>query len=273
MTDRSSTLCSDQAVGNLIHQYELALLGDADRLRFEMHVTECAFCQHELSAMEATSLMLREHRGEMATLLDSATADQADADTYWKRASALTGWAKTKQAVLRLFLERPLVPSLAGALAVAAVFTVVVWKSSENPYGNLADLSPLSYARSQVRADDAEDSEEFQRIMEVYVRGEYGQAATQLEAYTESHADGVLPRLYYGVALCLDREGERAVKALEPIRNSIHQPQVTWYLAQAYLLAGDSKQAVAALESLKARNLEYSREATDLLAKIQAVDR
>lgn len=51
--------CTDRKIGRLLHHYELGLLSDEDRRRFEMHLLECDICFEDVRQFRQQALLMK----------------------------------------------------------------------------------------------------------------------------------------------------------------------------------------------------------------------
>ncbi|MDX1911683.1 MAG: hypothetical protein SFV22_09380 [Saprospiraceae bacterium] len=101
--------------------------------------------------------------------------------------------------------------------------------------------------------------------MRLYDAGKYKQAAKHLQTYLNARPDDAA-RVYLGVARLMDHQPEKAVQALQIAANSPEPPireAALWYLALAYLEAGNADKADATLRLLPPDGL-YGPQATEL---------
>ena len=90
--------------------------------------------------------------------------------------------------------------------------------------------------------------------MEHYVKGDYETACRMLErgAAQEDHHGHLM--LFLGACYLKAAKAELAVVTLrKAARRSPSAPTIQWLLAQAYLLDGDGKRALAALDKVSSR--------------------
>lgn len=83
--------CIDHSIGDMMHAYELGILSDQDRARFEMHLMECDYCFHRAQSFASEADQLR-NRPEMAEAIGEIIERQpgekpspADKKRRWPR--------------------------------------------------------------------------------------------------------------------------------------------------------------------------------------------
>ncbi len=102
--------------------------------------------------------------------------------------------------------------------------------------------------------------------MKAYDQGDYMQASTLLGKYYGVNRE-LNVGLYHGVSLLLTDRPKEAIKVLEGVRQSNELPireSAEWYLALAYMKAGDAAQAKSILNGIPTNGL-YSDKAKALL--------
>lgn len=70
VSNKKENQCIDYKIGNLITQYEMKQLSEADRLLFEKHLSECGTCQAEVQAMKPFIPFLNRNKEMMIKVLD-----------------------------------------------------------------------------------------------------------------------------------------------------------------------------------------------------------
>ncbi|MDP8240983.1 MAG: hypothetical protein P9X24_17980 [Candidatus Hatepunaea meridiana] len=77
MDTKHNRSCINLEIGELIDQYEMKQLSEAQRDLFENHLMDCEFCLQELEEMAPMASFLRENQVEIIRLLDKEEKDIA----------------------------------------------------------------------------------------------------------------------------------------------------------------------------------------------------
>jgi hypothetical protein len=227
---------------DLLAAYELGLLNETDRLRFEQATLDDPDLLDELFDHASAAQALREDPERFASLLRE-TLREADPSL----AERLTGW-------LNAFLQPKVLAPV--VVAAAAVFALVVLPDGDD-LRKIAVLDPAPYVQVDVRGAESDAATLYFAAMTRYADERYGEAADLLDealaAGDETWHQATQARLYLGVSRLLDGDPEAA---LAPLGVSAASSQLAvaepsrWYRAQAYLLIGDAPAAREALQGL-----------------------
>ncbi len=262
MADRDHKADHDQK--DLLAAYELGLLDDAERARFEAATREDADVLDDLFESAPDAMMLAQDPGRFAAAARSALADAKPRETV--------GLLHRLRGLLRV---RVLVPV---AVALAMVFMVLGPDGGDKSVTDLAVVAPLHATRQTVRADAPAAEARFRDAMDAYLDARWSDAAESLEEALAAGGD-TWPRrdqahLYLGSSLLLDGQAEAATTALEEATSASVLPvreQATWQLAHARLTLDDAAGARAALETLSASPV-LAEKALALMAELDARD-
>ena len=241
MSERNTT---DLRTCDLLAAYEMGLLDDADRRRFEDHLDGCDDCLDELYSLAPV-----------------AAALTADPGSFAAAASTRRTWTHRLLGILESLSQ----PRVLAPVAAAAALALLLLLPAAPRWTNLATLEPLPYTRVNVRAGDDQGSRLFTAGMARYTRGEYGPAAEILlkaaDDLEDADGDGLaMPatspdqaRLYAGVSLLLDGRTSAAKAPLQAAAGDPLPPiseNARWYLAQACLLTDRPDSAGLLLKAL-----------------------
>lgn len=244
---------------DLLAAYELGLLDEQDRVRFETATLDDPELLDELFDHASEVQALREdpqryHRVAKAALRASEPAPLERA----------AGWLR------RLLSVRVLAPA---AVAAAAVLVLVILPSDD--LNRIAVLDPAPYVQVDTRAAESDAAILFRDAMSHYLDERYGDAARLLdEALStgdESWHQAEQARLYLGVSRLLDGDADAALEPLREAAGSSRLPiaeRSRWYLAQANLMTGDAAAAREALDMLVGSPV-YGADAT---AQLEALE-
>lgn len=256
MSERKSPTVAN--VCDLLAAYEMGLLDEAQRRRFETHLDECDGCLEEIYAFAPASTAMTADPGRFRGAAVVATPSWTD------RLSRILG------DVLR--------PRILAPVAAAAAVALLVLLPTGSPWVDLAVVEPLPWTQITVRSGEDPAQGLFTQGMTTYLDGRYEQAATtllraaDLLQQTDRGAPGPeQARLYAGVSLLLARH-PGAAKA--PLQNAAASPLppisqgADWYLAQAYLLTDRPDSAASVLSGLSASPV-YGARARTLLERLR----
>lgn len=278
------TRCIDEKLGQLITLYELNQLGEKERLRFEEHLLECDFCLQELKGMNAIIFTLRENG---AAILEELQGEGLGFDSQkqeWLNLARAERFKKTNLALLWIRISdiikgwgRPkeLIPAAIVAMILILLLILPPVPRPENPYTSLLAFDKIPYRQMQLRTVPAAEGQQwFEAGMDEYLHDNFKGAISQLKrAVKNSPGDGTW-WLYLGVSYYLDHQAQPAIEALteaDRLTEYSLKNRAQWYLAQAYLLAGQAEAAIPLLDSLAHRMMEYAPEADSLLMKVKSV--
>ena len=113
-----------------------------------------------------------------------------------------------------------------------------------------------------------DDASSFVKGMKFYTAAQYDEAIPLLES--ASVAEEADRQFYLGLSHLSLQQTDKALGYLQPLNtdsNKYHQ-QVTWYLALAYLQAGQKARAIDQLRSIKANEYQY-QSAVKLLDELE----
>jgi tetratricopeptide (TPR) repeat protein len=274
--------CIDENIGELITQYELGQLSNQDRERFEAHIGECSFCRGELDEMAPVVSKIWLHKDELLEKLHQEGYHFENAKEELVSYLNQDGLRREKDAwSVRRFFENLLRPRfLIPAAGMVAVVVLVLLLTS--PVVNHQDklpypLRPPYEGESEflLRENTLMSGEQsFRRGISNYSANNYKGAVSQLKKAIADQPDNGEWWLYLGVSCFLEGEYNQAIKALmtsDSLISSLYKPHARWYLAQAYLQSGNSKEALRLLLWLRDQsdNSIYTKEADTELNKIQ----
>lgn len=227
---------------DLLAAYEMGLLDERDRLRFESATLDDPGLLDELFEHASEAQALREDPARYGRVARAAL-----------RAAEPSPLARLAGGLRRLFAPRVLVPAV---VAAAAVLVLVVMPGGDD-LRQIAVLDPAPYAQVDVRAGESDAETLFRDAMAHYLDARWDEAARLLD---EALAAGDDPwpqadqaRLYLGVSRLLDGDADAALAPLGEAADSTRRPiaeRAHWYLAQAHLVAGDAAAAREALGAL-----------------------
>jgi tetratricopeptide (TPR) repeat protein len=276
--------CTDEKIGRLLIQYELGELSDEDRDLLEKHMMECDSCFEKFQAMQPVAESWQKNKPEILARFqkDGISFDsekqklresfQAEIE---EDLSVESFWDNLKSYADSLIRPTVLVP--AGAVvAVFLLLFIFLTPQPDNPYLSYLNFKKVPYEQMTVRGNiDANAQALYDKGMSDYINDDYKTAAAILrEAVTMVPDEGTW-WFYLGICHYLDRDPQPAIEALsmaDSLTKFTLNARSRWYLAQSYLLAGDSGNARPVLEKLTSDQRHYSEEAAALLIRMKAED-
>jgi hypothetical protein len=145
-------ICKDQDMGELIGGYELGLLSEEERRRFEDHLLDCEYCFQSLYRTAPIANMIREKR--LAPNEDIELPDEEEEESLPE---------PPNRSKLIHILRRPWVFAMAGLSTVLLIALIVIWVQSPvreterlrgfdevsilviSPVGEVTELSELKW--------------------------------------------------------------------------------------------------------------------------------
>jgi len=280
--------CMNPEIGNLISHYEMGVLDESDRDRFEEHLLECDFCAQEVESMYAASTALLANREAVRKGLEEdgisfeALRRRLAARQPEPRAEGMLKIVWERLMNLRQSLRQPAfrwatVGATTGlVLIVAAVYLVTVPPSSRmsGRYVPFLSFQALPYEGSMtLRGEGAiPGKEDFDKGMEAYLQADYPRAARLIQRAVGKSPDRAEWWLYLGVCGYLQHDPAKALKALEradELSQGAVKIRARWFLTQACLLKGDHARAEPMLEWIILQNKDYSKDAFQLLSRLR----
>ena len=167
-------------------------------------------------------------------------------------------------------------PWIAAAASILFLVAMVWLRGLDDDDGwsarALAQVEPLPVRTLRSPATEAEFDLAYAKGLEHYAAGDYALASTELERAIGIDPSRPEARLYFGSALLLEGNAERARIVLRPATDATVvagiRDEALWVLAQACLYHGEPEAAIGALErrsATAARHLEATREQLDAL--------
>lgn len=245
---------------DLLAAYELGLLSDDDRARFEAVVADNPDLLEELydAAPDALAMRARPDRFAAAARAGLKAGHAENRIGFWAR-------------ICEALRPRVLVP-VAAALAIA---TVVVWPDHGgfDPTA-LAVVEAIPVTQMDRRTATRPAEQLYAAAVTAYANQHWADAARDFQVALTNADSGWERRhqaqLYLGSSLLLDERGAEAVAPLEAASASPVAPireQATWHLAQAKLLAADAVGAREVLLTLRESPV-FGQRAAALLSRL-----
>ncbi len=168
---------------------------------------------------------------------------------------------------------RPIWIKLVAAFFVIAVSALLAFNLMHVPSNLklLADQSRNHYAAPLNLGDDTDD------LLEIYEKADekgdekeqkYAYVAPLLAKVYDAKRDSIA-LLYSGIAYCLAKEDQKAIRQLRNLINTRYHKDAAWYLAVSYIGKGRKKKAVPLLQSIVDGKLPRAAKAQLLLKEIK----
>jgi len=243
--------CAKVRVEGIAERYLRRELTAAEQETFEDHLVACADCTEELAGLCALKAELERCRGQIV-------AEAGARPSPWRRP-----W---------------LLAAAAAVLAVAAGFGV--WMrfqpaSSRTPeLAELAAIEPPAYAPVRLRGSEDNAARRFREAMELYAAGDWNGALPGLRAAAALDPEAPYFAFYLGACALLAGETGEAITQLQRTVDLGDTPfleEALFYLAKAYLDAGDVTAARDKLVKVILLNGDRSQEAQSLVDRLDAL--
>jgi len=273
--------CINEDIGRLITFYEMGLLGEKDRTRFEDHALECGYCLHELQRLNSGLKILFEHKQEVLENLQARgiTFEGAQENLLRlaakKEVPAESLWEKFYNSIRSNWFPKAGIPALAVAAAIVLILVLPKSRHPDNPYYKYLSFEKAPYlSLGDTRVKETEAHRFFSEGMQLYQKNDFQAVINNLEKAVQIDSSEGKFWLYLGISYYLKRRSEPAIAALIKAGqklDTVQRNRALWYLAQAYLLDGDVESSVPILQSLSNQQLEYAKEANNLLKEIREI--
>jgi len=274
-------ICDGIEERELIEQYLLGRLTEADRDAFEAHAFECDRCLGALDTMRALQDELRQQR---AAILPERAAGRSARRWIWPgtlAAAAAVLVVSVGVGRWRAALPARNSPTDAAAPPAAAPAPAMPRKSappaaSPDAVLALARIDPPRYVPFTVRGADDERSRRFGRAMQDYSNADYQRAATGLRRVLTDGSEDVETDFFLGIALLMSDEVDAAIERLRATiahGESPFRQVASLDLAKALMRKGDLAGAERELNRTITLPGSHRSEANGLLQKLQALRR
>lgn len=168
--------------------------------------------------------------------------------------------------------QKPFLPIAATAAAAVLLFFFL---NREKPdlYSPLAKISPAPYLPTELRGEDVNAEEIFNKGMSLYLNKDFNAAVPLLERAVIESPENPQFNFYYGVTLLLNQMYEKSIEKLTDasVLESAYGDEANWYAAQAYLKMNQPEQAIKLLQKLAQPPGLLGEKAANLLQEIKAV--
>jgi len=268
--------CTNKKIGQLIASYELGLLNEREKTRFENHALECPHCLEELERLYPKLKTLYENRQEILSALQPRDIDITDLEIELPLEFSEPKKTKVFKLIWGRRRNRMLVPAF-GLAVVVALCLVLIHKpgGEQNPYLPYLSFKKAPYLSiAETRVSQTTTEKFFDDGMQSYKNDNFNSAIGNLKKAAELDSNKTKTWLYLGISHYLNHQPIPAIEALqkaEEIADPVQKNMAYWYRAQAYLLLEDPALSIPLLKNLADQGLEYSDEAKDLLVKIREI--
>lgn len=256
-TDLAPMDCARVTRGNIVEQYVVGRLTEADRDAFEQHYFECARCLEELRQYQRLQEELQqtsasEERvpigGPLRSGLAAAAVVLVGLALWWM-------WPSTAP---------PAPPASVSLPTPAPVDTLA----------QLAVVTPPPYEPVTLRSTPDAATRRFRDAMTRYREGDHAGAIPGLAEAVQLDPDRAQAQFYLGACYLLTQQPARAIPAFEAAiarGDSAYAEEAHFYLAKAFLAMGNAVASRAALEAVLAIQGPRAAEARALLDRLKAL--
>ncbi len=161
----------------------------------------------------------------------------------------------------------------AAVIVLAIIVTILFLKpNSSKPSNDLYTKYYTEYPVSSELSELSRSDDDLLFAIKVYEAGDYDRAIILFEMLQDSSTHGAYPRFYMGHAYLHINLTDRAIEAFREIldEDAGQLEQATrWYLALAYLKAGNASLSTEQLKQIDASDSPYRSEARRLLRDLQ----
>jgi TolA-binding protein len=275
-------VCESVEERDLIEQYLLGRLSDADRDAFEAHAFECDRC---LNALETMRILRAELRQQLATVAPEATTVRR---WPWSWQGALAAAAAILVVALGIGWQlrhappaqnsptaRTAGPTTAPTSATREDSTPPPIAPSDTVLA-LARIEPPRYVPFTTRGAEDERARRFDRAMQDYSNGDYQRAATGLRRVLADDSGDVETNFFLGIALLMTDDVDGAIERFRAViarGDSPFRQVASLDLAKALMRKGD----LAAAEQELSRTITlpgtHQSDASDLRRRLQLLRR
>ncbi len=246
---------------DLLAVYELDLLDNDERIRFEAATRDNPELLEELFDMAPGIEAMRDDPGRYAAIARKELAVREPG-----LMERLSGWFSAMSQ------PRFAVPLVISASAVALMLLV---PGGDKALRDYAILEPMATSTYEVRAGAPAADELYHAAIDAYLDTRWADAASTLESALAVAADdwgrADQARLYLGSSLLLDGRADVAAPVLELAVSSPLPPireRAAWQLVQARLILGDAEGARSALAGLTSSPV-FGTRAKELLESLE----
>jgi len=276
-------VCESIEERDLIEQYLLGRLSDADRDAFEAHAFECDRC---LNALETMRILQAELRRQRATVAPEATATVSRWPWSWQGALAAAavilvvtlgiGWQLRHAAPAQNSLTaRTAGPATAPTSATPRDGIPPPIAPSDTVLA-LARIEPPRYVPLTTRGAEDERARRFDRAMQDYSSGDYQRAATGLRRVLADDSGDVETSFFLGIALLMTDDVDGAIERFRAVMargDSSFRQVASLDLAKALMRKGDLAAAEQELNRTITLPGSHQSDASDLLQRLQLLRR
>jgi tetratricopeptide (TPR) repeat protein len=266
--------CGTVAREEILENYLLGRLSEADREAFEEHYFECARCFDDLQTLQAIQGELRLAGAQFEAETTRPFLRWAPAAGFaavlvlavgvllWTRWPAPPGSSEASKAQPPPRAQSPEKPRAEVPATSAA---------SEPSLDQLARVDPPQYEPRTLRGATDEATARFQRGMEHYRKADYGGAVADLRAAAELDPDAAHSCFFLGISYLMSGQDSAAIhwlRATIALGDSAYLEEAHMYLAKAFLRRKDVRAAETELNKVVQLRGSSSGQARQLLSQL-----
>ncbi len=246
----------------IAEKYRAGRLSPDEGQAYELHCLSCDACFADMELGTRAAECLRANGEEFFPA-------EAEAERRGRLREHALGKSRSGPVTWRWVVQRP---AWAGGLVAACAVLVLAFFVNENAQRTreLRELwtpRPHPYIASELRGGTG--WAEFQRGIELYQEGRYGDAVEPLRVAARLAPEKDAVRFYLGVSLLMSGQPREARRALKYAAQRMPSSSlIRWYLAQAELQTGHLREAERLLREMAATRGMYASEADSLLGRI-----
>ncbi|MDZ7290862.1 MAG: tetratricopeptide repeat protein [candidate division KSB1 bacterium] len=259
--------CTNPEIGKLIFMYELKLLSDEERERFEDHLLACEHCFDELWRFSPVISGMEEHRAQILATLEPAVQED-----FQIRRRPVIEKIRDLIASLQPFL-RPAPIGFALATTVA-IFIALLFLFPRVNYAPLAEVTREPYTLFQIMgtSDSLDSAQLFSQGMSYYRNGEDSAAVRLLQQAHRLNPTNAATLFYLGVSYLQLGQFDSASTAFSKglaLKDSLYEERFLWYDGNARLAKNDEAGALQRFEAVKTRAAKYAARAETKIRQIR----
>jgi TolA-binding protein len=159
--------------------------------------------------------------------------------------------------------------AIAALLIIGGALLIFTGASPQKLYQK--NFTAYNYS-SSTRSGAVNSNTDFTEALQLYLNGDYRNAAARFRSYLEKVPGQMDAHLMYGVSEMENMNFPSAEKSFNIILNqddNMYTDHASWYLSLCYLKTGDRKNAIRQLEAISASDTKYKAKARKLLKKIR----
>jgi tetratricopeptide (TPR) repeat protein len=264
--------CTNTGIGVMIGQYEMGTLSEAEQVRFEEHLLDCAHCRREVELMYPIASALAENRDAvLSALKQEGVTFESTSSKLQERVSA-----NARVVAARKPKARVVYWGVSVAVVAAAVIFIIgrMGIDSGGKYDPFIKFLPMDNPTPLLLRGTSGPigQENYMNGVNAYVEADYKRAERYFsKAVSQSPEQGDW-WLILGVCQFLRHDAKNAISSLteaDKLTEGTSRQKARWFLSQSYLMVEDVDAAVKLLEWLVTEGKDHSQDARKLLEELR----